>query len=320
MGTPLDEVLPLDLSDRRGSVERTSASPAQNALALTDDGAAHPATRLAVSIDESRKRWAQLPAMAATASVGEARPGAQVLAVTATGGGDLRPILAAQRYGQGRSMIFAGEAAWRWRMQLPANDRTYETVWRQMARWLSAGAPEPVMIAPLSVTLPGTTGSMSVIVRDEEFKPVTDAQVQVRFTPPGADERVLSAAMTDPREGRYTASARFDQPGVYRVEADVRRRGQPSVTVRRPMLVGGADVEMSEPRLNEALLRRIAEATGGRYVAGDEAEDVPSLLRARLDGDRPLEMRDLWDTGWSLMAIVGLLTAEWIVRRRVGLA
>src|SRR5262249_23593386 len=162
------------------ALARTSAAPALNALALTDDGAMHPATRLAVSIDDSRRRWAQLPPMAATSALGEPRPGAQVLAVTSTGGGDLRPILAAQRQGRGRSVIFAGEGGGRWRMQLPASDRTYETVWRQVARWLSAAAPEAVTIAPMAVTLPGTTDTISVLVRDEEFKPVGDAQVQVR--------------------------------------------------------------------------------------------------------------------------------------------
>lgn len=320
VGTPLEEVLPLDLADRRGSLARTAAAPAQNALALTADGAVHPATRLAVSIDESRKRWAQLPPLAAAAFVGDPRPGAQVLAVTSSGGGDLRPVLAAQRYGQGRSMIFAGEAAWRWRMYLPAADRTYETVWRQVARWLSAGAPAAVTIAPMAVTLPGTTDTVTVIVRDAEFKPIGDAQVQVRMTPPGGQERVLSAALADPREGRYRAAVRFDEAGVYRIEADVRRGGRSLGIARRPVLVGGADVEMSEPRLNEAVLRRIADSSGGRYLPAGQAAEVASLIEARLDSDRPLEMRDLWNTGWSLLAIIGLLTAEWLVRRRVGLA
>lgn len=320
VGTPLEEVLPLDLTDRRASLARTTAAPAENALALTADGAVHPATRLAVSIDESRKRWAQLPPLAAAALLGEPRPGAQVLAVTSSGGGDLRPILAAQRYGQGRSMIFAGEASWRWRMSLPAADRTYDTVWRQVARWLSAGAPQAVMIAPMAVTLPGTTDTVSVIVRDEEFKAVGDAQVQVRLTPAGGQERVLSAALSDPREGRYTVATRFDQAGVYHVEADVRRGGRAIGTARRPVLVGGADVEMSEPRLNEAVLRRIAESSGGQYLPPEQAAEVASLIEAGLDSERPLEMRDLWNTGWSLLAIIGLLTAEWVARRRVGLA
>ena len=34
------------------------------------------------------------------------------------------------------NLVFAGEAAWRWRMLVRAEDRTYEHVWRQAARWL----------------------------------------------------------------------------------------------------------------------------------------------------------------------------------------
>ena len=44
-------------------------------------------------------------------------------------------------------MVFAGEASWRWRMMRPATDTSYETIWRQLARWLTAGAPGPVSIA-----------------------------------------------------------------------------------------------------------------------------------------------------------------------------
>ena len=82
----------------------------------------------------------QLPALASVAHVGGSRPGAQILAVAVTAGGTPQPLIAAQRYGQGRSVVFAGEASWRWRMMRPATDTSYETIWRQLARWVTAGA------------------------------------------------------------------------------------------------------------------------------------------------------------------------------------
>lgn len=321
IGTPLEEVLPLDLTDRRGAIARVVeiSAPAPNELALTPDGAAHPATRLAVSIDASRKRWASLPPLAAVTQVGGPRPGAQVLAVSSSPGGELRPLLAAQRYGQGRAMVFAGEASWRWRMQLPAADTTYETIWRQMARWLSAAAPEAIAIQPLAVTLPGTTGTVSVLVRDETFEPIGDGEVALRVTAPGGEVRNVTAALTDPGEGRYTASVRFEQRGVYRLTADVRRAGSQIGSASRATLVGGADLEMSDPQLNDAVLGRIADATGGRYLPAAEAADVTALLSAADEASPPLEMRDVWNNGWSLLVIVLLLAAEWVLRRRVGL-
>jgi uncharacterized membrane protein len=319
-GTPLEEVLPIDLTDRRLGVARTAGrQPAANALALTTDGAAHPATRLGNTLEESRKRWAQLPPLAAVATAGGPRPGAQVLAVSGAESG-VRPLLVSQRYGNGRSMIFAGEAAWRWRMMLPASDNTYELVWRQLARWVAGSATERIEIPASAVALPGTTENLRVLVRDAEFKPVANAEVSVRVTAPGGEERMLSAALADPAEGRYVAAVRFDQPGVYKIAADVRRGTEALGSVTRPLLVGGVDIELAEPILNEAVLRRLAETSGGKYVTADAAGSIPRAIAEHKIGERPTEMRDVWHTGYSLAAIVLLLGCEWFLRRHVGLA
>lgn len=319
VGTPLEQILPLDSTDRRALPARASGGAATPSLQLTPDGVSHPATRVAVTVEESRRRWGQLPPLASVTAAGAPRPGAQVLAVSVESGVQ-RPLIAVQRYGLGRSMIFAGEASWRWRMMRPASDTTYETVWRQLARWLAAAAAERIEIPPTAVALPGTTERVSVLVRDDEFRAIGDAEVSIRITEPGGQERLVPAALANPGEGRYTAAARFDQAGVYMIAADVRRGTQPLGTTRRPVLVGGSDVELSEPRLNEPVLGRIAEQTGGRYVPAAEAATLAGLLRARDVGRPPTEMRDVWHTGWALAAIIGLLAAEWVARRRAGLA
>jgi uncharacterized membrane protein len=321
-GTPLEEALPIDLTDRRASILRTAAgsAPAANTLALTADGVAHPATRVAVTIEESQKRWTQLPPLASVAPAGGPRPGAQILAVTATPGGELRPLIVTQRYGQGRALAFAGEASWRWRMMLPASNNTHELVWRQLARWVASGAADRVEIPTAAAALPGTTENISVLVRGEEFNPVADAVVSLRVTEPGGHERTMAAALTDPSMGRYAAAVRFDQPGVYSVAADVRRGSEKLGPVTRSLLVGGVDLELSQPRLNDSVLRRIAETTGGQYAPASAAQQVPAMVAATDAGKPPSEMRDLWNNGFSLAVIIGLLAAEWIVRRRVGLA
>jgi uncharacterized membrane protein len=323
MGTAIEQALPIDLTDRRSNIVLASASVATaepNTPALTVDGAAHPATRLAVSPDENRQKWSSLPALASVAQVGGMRPGAQVLAVASTAGGTPLPLIASQRYGQGRSMIFAGEASWRWRMMKPADDTSYETIWRQLARWITAGAQQPVTIAPMSPTVPGITDRISVIVRDEDYRPVANAEVAIELTAPDGTKRPLPAALSSPQEGRYVVATRFDQPGVYKIDALATRGGVRVGTASRPILVGGVDLEMTQPRLNDAVLRRLAAESNGRYVAAEDAGQLPSLLReSRAEAGTP-EMRDLWHNGWSLLAIIGLLAGEWVARRRVGLA
>jgi uncharacterized membrane protein len=321
-GTPLDEVLPVDMSDRRALVSRISIDAADaaerpTAVQLTSDGADHPATRLGTSSDDSRRRWAALPSLASLSNVGGPRPGALVLATA--GGDERRPLVAVQRYGQGRAMVFAGEASWRWRMMLPSSDTTYDTIWRQMTRWLSRAALDQVTVVSIGSPVPGTVETVGVLVRDGEFQPVDDADVQIVVGQPGGDERRLTATLADAADGRYEAPIRFEDAGVYRVTADARRGNDRLGVAERTVLAGGADPEMADPRLNEAVLQRLAERTGGLYRTPDRALDIAPRLERAQAVDGPPELRDLWHGAWSLVTVIGLLAAEWILRRRVGL-
>jgi uncharacterized membrane protein len=322
-GTALEQALPIDLTSNRNTIKLASAQlPATepNKPALTTDGLSHPATRLAVLPDDNRQKWSELPALASMAQVGGARPGAQVLAVALTAGGNPQPLIAAQRYGQGRSMVFAGEASWRWRMMRPATDTSYETIWRQLARWITAGAQGPVTIAAMSPPVAGATDRISVIVRDEDFRPIANAEVAIQITAPNGAKRQMPAALSNPQEGRYAVAARFDQSGVYRVEAIASRGSAKIGAASRPVLVGGVDLEMTQPRLNEAVLQRLSSETRGHYIRAAQADQLPALLReSRADAGTP-EQRDLWHNGWSLLAIITLLGVEWVMRRRAGLA
>ncbi|MGE0460353.1 MAG: glutamine amidotransferase [Vicinamibacterales bacterium] len=321
-GTPLEPVLPVDLTDRRpaATVLDDGEGRVLNAPSLTTDGLRHPATRLAAAAEENRRLWQSLPPLASVALVGGARPGAQVLAVTASPGGEGHVLLAAQRYGQGRAMVFSGEASWRWRMMRHAADITYDTIWRQMVRWLAAPAPGPVALAPMAVTLPGTVETVNVFVRDARFTAAADADVALTVTAPDGQARTWTPVLAEPREGRYAVAARFDQPGVYRLDVEARRGSTPLGTASRYVLVGGVDRETSDPRLNEPVLQRLAAATGGRYLEPDEVGELPGLLGDAGDGRQPTEVRDLWHNAWTLIGIMGLLAAEWMLRRRVGLA
>ena len=84
-----------------------------------------------------------MPALASISALGGPRPGAACLAVTGGPGGAARALVAVQRFGDGRSMVFTGEASWRWRMMLPTTDQSYDRFWRQAARWLGKARRSP---------------------------------------------------------------------------------------------------------------------------------------------------------------------------------
>jgi uncharacterized membrane protein len=320
--TPLEELVPLDLGERGLAVLQASAGAlrAANRVALTAAGEAHPIMQLSAALDETRKRWEAVPALASISPLGGPRPGATVLAVTSGPGGTPRALVAVQRYGEGRSMVFAGEASWRWRMLLPADDRSYDTFWRQAIRWLALPAPDPVAVSVPAGSAPGDIVPLRVAARTAAFEPLRDATVDVRVTKPDGRVESLPAAMDiAAADGTFLAKVLAEEPGVYRVTAEVRRPGAAPVMSTTSMLVGGADPEMTDPRLDSRLLERVAAASGGRVIEEGRTADLVTDLRAGLPAAALRVRRDLWHTGWSFAAIVTLLAGEWLMRRRWGL-
>ena len=322
MDTSLEEALPLQLGDReRGGVLPAAASRGMNRVALTAEGVVHPIMQLAGDPADTRKRWDAAPALAAIAPLGGPRPGASVLAVTSGAGGAARALVAVQRYGEGRTMVFAGEAAWRWRMMLPATDRSYDTFWRQSVRWLALPASDPLTVTVPPSGAPGDLLPLRVLVRDAAYQPMRGVDVDVRVSPPDGRLEHLRAAPEAGADGdgRFVVAYRPTQPGVYRVTAEAHNSGQSLGSASSAMLVGGADVEMTDPRVNNQLLQRVALASNGRVTEEADAASLADSLVAKVPAAALAVRRDLWHNGWSFTAILMLLASEWILRRRWGL-
>jgi len=316
--TALEDVLPLDLADRGTAVE-TAASPGRNRVALTPAGEEHPIMQLGGDPAANAKHWGEIPALASVSALGGARPGATVLAVTGGPGGAPRALVAVQRFAEGRSMLFTGEASWRWRMLLPSTDQSYERFWRQAIRWLAQSAPEPVTLTLPAAPAEGDGIPVTIAARDKSYLPRADAVVSVSVTSPSGKVESLRADPVPAQGGSFRAAVRAPEPGIYRVSVEA-RQGQTALgSSLGTMLVGGVDPEMTDPRLNEDTLQRIARASRGAVIPAGETR----TLLDRLDESAPAAVlalrKDLWHTGWSFAILAGLLAAEWLTRRRWGL-
>ena len=86
------------------------------------------------------------------------------------------------------------------------------------------------------------------------------------------------------------------------------------------MLAGGSDPEFVDPRRNDAVLRRLGEATGGALLEASALDGLPDRIRkAAASPTARLVERDVWHNGWSFVIICALLGLEWALRRRWGL-
>jgi uncharacterized membrane protein len=317
--TALEDVLPLDLADKSGGIMPASVSPGRNRVALTAAGADHPVMQLGSTPAENGTRWAAVPALAAISPLGSERPGATVLAVTGGPGGAARALIAVQRFGEGRSMVFTGEASWRWRMLLPTSDQSYERFWRQSVRWLAQSAPEPVTVTLPPAPAPGDAIPVAISARDAGYTPRADAAIDVRVTSPSGRVDTVRAAAVPSQRGQFRAAIRANEPGVYRVAVDARQSTTALGSAVASMLVGGVDAEMTDPRLNEDTLQRVARASGGAVLLAGDTRTLVDRLTAAAPGAVLALRKDLWHTGGSFGVLAALLAAEWLLRRRYGL-
>ena len=332
-GSPLEAALPVELSsrgrsvggsegptsfDRSGAVAPRRARPDQPLL--TDDGKHHPITQIGATPQETQDQWAELPSLGGSVALGSARPGASVLALISAPGGDVRPLLAVQRFGRGRTMVFTGESAWRWQMSLPSDDRTYERVWGQAARWLTAGASDPLSVADPDGVVVGERVELEIRANDDEFRPLTEARPLIRIEAPNG--RVTTAGGSPSATGGYTAGFVAERPGVYRIETTVADPSSGTRTTTDWVLVGGFDPELSDPRVDADLLQRVAQASGGRLLSRDAVDELPALLResvAARGGLAPLIQREVWHGVWAFVLVVVVLVVEWSLRRAWGM-
>jgi uncharacterized membrane protein len=319
--TPVEDVVPLDMSDRGGVVAASVSSRGANRVSLTTAGEMHPVMQLGSTLEETRKRWEQVPALASTFELGGPRAGATVLAASGGTGATSRALVAVQRFGDGRAMVFTGEAAWRWRMMLPSTDKSYDRFWRQAVRWLALPATDPVhMVVPAGVG-PGEPVTLRVAARTGAFESQRDAVVDLRVTSPDGRLEQLRAAAGHSGEGSAPFAAQFQprEAGVYRVVADARTGAGAVGSSAAAVLVGGVDPEMTDPRLNLQVLQRVAMGSGGKLIGDRDTGQLATVLRARVPAAMLSVRRDLWHNGWSFAAIAILLGAEWVLRRTWGL-
>ena len=320
IGTELGRILAVEARGA-GAVNAAAAASSRQGtrIELTSSGQQHPVMQLAPGPDAVASPWNALPSLAAAAAVGRTRPGAEVLALVSGPAGEPQPLVAVQRAGRGRTLLFTGEGAWRWRMGLASGNVAYETFWRQALRWVAVQAPAPVSVEVEPPPL-GTAVPIAVRVVTPAFEPVSDAGVQVRVEEPGGAARTLTASLDSSEPGLYRASLLTLAPGVHRIDVDASRGGQSLGRSSVQVLAGGTDPEFVDPRRNDAVLRRLGEATGGALLEASALAGLPDRIRrAAASPTARLVERDVWHNGWSFVIICALLGLEWALRRRWGL-
>jgi uncharacterized membrane protein len=312
--SPLADLVPTNLPEGKGTFHRDftgqelTAAGAQSVLCRLDEDAAR-----------NLERWKKMPQMANYQEAGDPKPGATVLLVSTPAGKRKPPLLVTENYGRGRSVLFATEGSWRWKMWLPHDDKTQPTFWQQILRYLVTDTPGQVTsTTPKSVLSDETKVPLRVEVRDKQYKPVTNAKVQARFMGPDGASATVELTPQPLEEGIYTGEWTAEKPGSYVADIIAGREqeeiGRDVVTFRREDGVA----ENFRTSQNRELLEKLSDQTGGRYYKPGEASKLANEISYSEAGISTRETRDLWDMPAIFLLALALRASEWLLRRRWG--
>jgi len=321
-GTPVAEVLPVDLgggpNDKGGYFNELKVD-------VTVPGSIHAATQIAEAESTSARRWKTMPAVSSVNRIGRARPGATVLLTGAPtkGGGDREIVLAYQRYGRGKSIVFPIQDSWVWQMDpsIAVEDMTFESYWRQLLRWLVSDVPSRVMVtAAGDQAAPGDPVELNAEISDRTFLKVNNAEAVARVTSPSGNVSEMPLEWSVTRDGEYKASFTPTEKGLYRV--DVRTRMGTDSIVSDPSYIAAGDLstEYFGAEMRAPLLRRIADETGGRFYTGDKVSELAKDIVFTDVGNTVVDRKDLWDMPIGFLLLIALVTSEWGYRKLRGLA
>ncbi|MGD0438527.1 MAG: glutamine amidotransferase, partial [Bryobacteraceae bacterium] len=256
---PFDDLLPVRLPNHKNTFHRDPAT-----AELTSSGRDSLITRIEENPEANVARWKKLPYLMNYQEVGTPKPGATVLAEMNEAGHTL-PLLITQKYGRGRTAVFATGGDWRWQMLQPVEDMSHEMFWRQMLRWLVSDTPTRVVAStPRPALEDDGRLHLRAEVRDTTYLPTSDATVEARVVGPGGAAETLDLHPDPVNQGVYTADSDAPRAGSYVAEVTAHRGtqelGRDVVTFRRENGIA----ENFHLEQNRELLEKLSSQTGGR--------------------------------------------------------
>jgi uncharacterized membrane protein len=318
--TPLEDVLPVNLSQNAGAIP--GFQDLEYKVRLTSYGFQHPICRLAMSEDQNRKRWETAPVLVGFNPTFSLKPGATALAqgsmIDARGQNPV--ILAFQRFGRGKAVAFTTDSSWRWRMEQESSNNFHELFWKQMLRWLAGDVSDPIAVAAEkhSYSL-DDTAVFHAEANDPTFMPLNNVQFTTQIKAPSGQIVPAELAWDVDKDGVYSGTFKPQEEGIYEISAEAFQGSKSLGTSKTNFRVAASGEEFHDAAMNRSLLKRLSSNTGGKYYSPGDVRYLPEDITYTDKGASRLEEKDLWDMPFLFILLASVISAEWILRKRKGL-
>ncbi|RSL15537.1 putative membrane protein [Edaphobacter aggregans] len=307
------ELLPTFLPNGKNTFHRDPAT-----AQLTAAGADSAVMRLLDDPTKNVERWKKLPYMMDYQDAGSPKPGATVLAEMNVGRARL-PLLVTQNYGRGRTAVMATSGTWRWQMSQALGDPTHDMFWQQLLRWVAADSPGRVMASmPVQRLMDDGRVRLTATVRDKEYVPAPDARVVAHVIGPEGTSALVDMRPVPDNAGTFQAEWTAEKPGSYVTEVTAGRGadelGRDVLTFERTDGVA----ENFHTEQNRELLEKLSSQTGGRYWKADELGRLPREISYSEAGISVRDTKELWNMPIVFLLLLGLMSGQWMLRRKWG--
>ncbi len=329
IGSPPPPLAPRRLG--RSTTNSQSIADRGYKLQLTPEGKVETLMALADLPTENLERWQILPTLKGYSKVKRAKAGALVLAEHPTDRNEFgnRILIATHNYNAGRVMVFTPHTSWRWQM-LPSHedgDQRFwhqadspERFWRQVAKWLTTAPKEHIKldVAKTAYALKEPV-VIEVTATDQQFQLTNNAKIRAVVLDETGKRRELKLEQVLGKDGLYTARFIPNRYGEYTVTATGTLDGENLGEQQTLFEVKTSYAEFSNAEMNVALLKTLAEGSGGKYYTMEEVPQLVNQIPLVESATSKITDVDIWDMPLIFGVVIALLGFEWFLRKRGGL-
>jgi hypothetical protein len=313
--TPIAPLFPVEFNGGPGVRDGISR------VSLTERATQLAAFALSPERESNLETWSELQTPHWVANT-TPLPGSETL-IEAEANGQKLPAAVARTFGAGKVYYQAFDDSWRWRYEVA--DLWHVKFWNQIANFT---AEPPFSVRDKFVSLdagavtyqPGQTADLRVRLCDGEGRPVSNATVDAILLKDGQKVATIRLTADDAGGGIFRGRTAALEPGSYEVAVESAAIPESQLKARTSFKVELRETgELTQLSMNEDLLRQMASASGGRYLREENFDRVLEYLAPMTQGRVVESDTILWQSWWWFLPIVGLLTTEWILRKRAGM-
>ncbi|MEC9094729.1 MAG: hypothetical protein VX438_18615 [Planctomycetota bacterium] len=251
------------------------------------------------------------------------KPGADELAFVGDPAGKNYTALVTQNYGKGRSGALLVGDLWRWALNREVvEENDLGSAWRQTIRWLVGDVPGRIDVSVEHSKEILSDYQIKVKVRDEEFIPLDNAEIEISVTKPDGTVAQILPQQSDLESGLYVVDFPTLKGGEGNYLAKVVAKNPDGTLIgsrQAGWVYSPANQELKTLNPNRKWLDDLAKRTGGEIIEADDLDEFVTGIPNKKLPRTETAIFPLWHhMAFFWVALICLVT-EWGIRRVNGL-